>query len=199
MSRRGIAPQLPAWARPGGASSARQSTCSTHDRHLHRRRCLPGTRGSLSRRDPRRPAGLRRVQRLAPDPSAGICPMSAWSSSTPHRTQPTTGSPSGSPPPMSASPPISRWPRAASPRARAPSRRPAGIGRRTISAMLWPAARSRSHMREIGMNTGGPAALTRADRSRFLSALDAAVQAALQVRQPRTSRPASHPTAGCRR
>ncbi len=40
------------------------------------------------------------------------------------------------------------------------------------------------HMREIGLQTGGPAALTRADRSRFLSALDAAVQAALRVRQP---------------
>ena len=35
------------------------------------------------------------------------------------------------------------------------------------------------HMREIGLTTGGPAALSRADRSRFLSALDAAVQAAL--------------------
>ncbi len=35
------------------------------------------------------------------------------------------------------------------------------------------------HMREIGMTTGGPATLTRADRSRFLGALDAAVQAAL--------------------
>jgi uncharacterized protein len=34
------------------------------------------------------------------------------------------------------------------------------------------------HMREIGMTTGGPAALTRADRSRFLSALDAAVRTA---------------------
>jgi uncharacterized protein YaiI (UPF0178 family) len=34
------------------------------------------------------------------------------------------------------------------------------------------------HMREIGMTTGGPATLTRADRSRFLSALDTAVQAA---------------------
>jgi uncharacterized protein len=34
------------------------------------------------------------------------------------------------------------------------------------------------HMREIGMTTGGAAALTRGDRSRFLSALDAAVQAA---------------------
>ena len=36
------------------------------------------------------------------------------------------------------------------------------------------------HLREIGLNTGGPPALTRADRSRFLSALDAAVQAALR-------------------
>ena len=36
------------------------------------------------------------------------------------------------------------------------------------------------HLREIGLNTGGPTALTRADRSRFLSALDAAVQAALR-------------------
>lgn len=36
------------------------------------------------------------------------------------------------------------------------------------------------HMREIGMVTGGPAALTKADRSRFLSALDTAVQAALR-------------------
>ena len=35
------------------------------------------------------------------------------------------------------------------------------------------------HMREIGLTTGGPAPLTRADRSRFLGALDAAVQAAL--------------------
>ncbi len=34
------------------------------------------------------------------------------------------------------------------------------------------------HLREIGMNTGGPAPLTKADRSRFLSALDAAAQAA---------------------
>jgi uncharacterized protein len=34
------------------------------------------------------------------------------------------------------------------------------------------------HMREVGLTTGGPSALTRADRSRFLSALDAAVQTA---------------------
>jgi len=37
------------------------------------------------------------------------------------------------------------------------------------------------HMREMGMATGGPAPLTRADRSRFLSALDTVVQAALRV------------------
>src|SRR5277367_1489610 len=34
------------------------------------------------------------------------------------------------------------------------------------------------HMREIGLATGGPAPLTRADRSRFLSALDQAVRMA---------------------
>ncbi|MGH7101667.1 MAG: YaiI/YqxD family protein [Acetobacteraceae bacterium] len=34
------------------------------------------------------------------------------------------------------------------------------------------------YRRETGMNTGGPSPLTRADRSRFLSVLDAAVQAA---------------------
>ncbi len=34
------------------------------------------------------------------------------------------------------------------------------------------------HMREIGMTTGGPAPLARADRSRFLGALDQAVRMA---------------------
>lgn len=34
------------------------------------------------------------------------------------------------------------------------------------------------HMREIGMTTGGPAPFTRADRSQFLNALHAAVEAA---------------------
>lgn len=34
------------------------------------------------------------------------------------------------------------------------------------------------HLREMGMQGGGPAPLTKQDRSRFLSALDAAVQAA---------------------
>lgn len=36
------------------------------------------------------------------------------------------------------------------------------------------------HMRELGLGTGGPAPFTKADRSRFLSALDTAVQAALR-------------------
>jgi uncharacterized protein YaiI (UPF0178 family) len=37
-------------------------------------------------------------------------------------------------------------------------------------------------MREIGLTTGGPAPLTRADRSRFLSALDQAVRMAAAMR-----------------
>ena len=36
------------------------------------------------------------------------------------------------------------------------------------------------HLRELGQNTGGPAPLTTRDRSRFLGALDTAVQAALR-------------------
>ena len=36
------------------------------------------------------------------------------------------------------------------------------------------------HLRELGQNTGGPAPMTRQDRSRFLSTLDTAVQAALR-------------------
>jgi len=37
------------------------------------------------------------------------------------------------------------------------------------------------HLRELGVSTRGPAALTKADRSRFLSALDTAVQQALRA------------------
>ncbi len=37
------------------------------------------------------------------------------------------------------------------------------------------------HLRDMGVATGGPAPLTKADRSRFLSALDTAVLAALKV------------------
>lgn len=41
------------------------------------------------------------------------------------------------------------------------------------------------HLRELGVATGGPAPLTKQDRSRFLSALDTLVQAARrQVRPP---------------
>ena len=36
------------------------------------------------------------------------------------------------------------------------------------------------HLREVGTNTRGPAPLTKRDRSRFLSALDTALQAALR-------------------
>jgi hypothetical protein len=36
------------------------------------------------------------------------------------------------------------------------------------------------HLRELGENTQGPAPLTKQDRSRFLSALDTALQAALR-------------------
>ena len=36
------------------------------------------------------------------------------------------------------------------------------------------------HLRELGVNTRGPAPLTKKDRSRFLSALDTALQAALR-------------------
>jgi uncharacterized protein YaiI (UPF0178 family) len=36
------------------------------------------------------------------------------------------------------------------------------------------------HLRELGVTTRGPAALTKADRSRFLSALDTAVHQALR-------------------
>jgi hypothetical protein len=38
------------------------------------------------------------------------------------------------------------------------------------------------HLRELGTNTRGPAPLTNRDRSRFLSALDTALQAALRER-----------------
>ncbi len=36
------------------------------------------------------------------------------------------------------------------------------------------------YLRELGQNTGGPAPLTKSDRSQFLSTLDTAVQAALR-------------------
>ena len=36
------------------------------------------------------------------------------------------------------------------------------------------------HLREIGMNTGGPSPLTKTDRSKFLSELDAVIRVALR-------------------
>jgi uncharacterized protein YaiI (UPF0178 family) len=42
------------------------------------------------------------------------------------------------------------------------------------------------HLRELGVGGGGPAPFTKSDRSRFLSALDTAVQAALRVQPPST-------------
>jgi uncharacterized protein len=52
-------------------------------------------------------------------------------------------------------------------------------GARVVSptGKQWTQAR---HLRELGTNTGGPAPLTKKDRSRFLSALDTALQAALR-------------------
>lgn len=43
------------------------------------------------------------------------------------------------------------------------------------------------HLREIGMATGGPAPLTRQDRSQFLSMLDTVVQAARRTARPGVS------------
>jgi len=43
------------------------------------------------------------------------------------------------------------------------------------------------HLRELGANTRGPAPLTQKDRSRFLVALDSAVQAALRESDPRSA------------
>ena len=40
-----------------------------------------------------------------------------------------------------------------------------------------------SHMREMGMLTGGPPPLSRADRSKFLSALDTMLQASLREKR----------------
>ena len=41
------------------------------------------------------------------------------------------------------------------------------------------------YLRETGVNTGGPPPFSKADRSRFLNALDTVVQAALREQRPR--------------
>jgi uncharacterized protein YaiI (UPF0178 family) len=40
------------------------------------------------------------------------------------------------------------------------------------------------YLRETGVNTGGPPPFSKADRSRFLNALDGVVQAALREQRP---------------
>jgi hypothetical protein len=56
-------------------------------------------------------------------------------------------------------------------------------GRQWTQANIGSALAGREiarHLRELGTNAGGPAPLTKRDRSRFLEALDAALQAALR-------------------
>ena len=94
--------------------------------------------------------------------------------------QQTTGLPSASGLLTCASLPISRWhlvclkkgARVVSPTGKQWT--PANIGNAIAGREI---AR---HLRELGTNTRGPALLTKKDRSRFLSALDTAVQAALR-------------------
>ena len=45
------------------------------------------------------------------------------------------------------------------------------------------------YLREMGLNTGGPAPLTKQDRSHFLSALDTLVRAAQRTIRPRAQTP----------
>ena len=53
------------------------------------------------------------------------------------------------------------------------------------------------HLREIGAASGGPAAMTKADRSRFLSELDAACAAARRPPRPRAPAASSRRAASC--
>jgi uncharacterized protein YaiI (UPF0178 family) len=57
------------------------------------------------------------------------------------------------------------------------------IGKQWTAANIGNALAGRDiarQLRELGQNTGGPAPLTKNDRSRFLVALDTALQAALR-------------------
>jgi uncharacterized protein YaiI (UPF0178 family) len=59
------------------------------------------------------------------------------------------------------------------------------IGKQWTEANIGNALAGRDiarHLRELGHNTGGPAPLTKRDRSQFLSALDTVLQAALRAR-----------------
>ena len=58
------------------------------------------------------------------------------------------------------------------------------VGKQWTDANIGNALAGRDiarHLRELGQNTGGPAPLTKGDRSRFLSAFDTALQAALRA------------------
>src|SRR5438874_7683774 len=93
--------------------------------------------------------------------------------------QPTTGLPSASELLMCASPHIPLASRCLKKQARVVS----PTGKQWTQANIGNALAGREiarHLRELGTNTRGPAPLTKRDCSRFLSALDAAVQAALR-------------------
>jgi uncharacterized protein len=83
-------------------------------------------------------------------------------------------------PPTYASPPTSRWHHAVLREGRALSPPP---GKQWTQANIGDALVGREiarHLREFGTNTRGPAPLTKRDGSRFLSALDTALQAAMR-------------------
>lgn len=52
------------------------------------------------------------------------------------------------------------------------------------------------HLRELGLNTGGPSSFAKADRSRFLVALDTAAQAAMRANRFKKASPAIERTEG---
>src|ERR1700738_2997712 len=94
--------------------------------------------------------------------------------------RPMTGSRSTSRPSTYASPPTFRWQHGASKKG---ARVVSPTGKQWTQANIGNALAGREvarHLRELGTNTRGPAPLTKQDRSRFLSALDTAVQAALR-------------------
>ena len=72
-NRHNICPVPPAGCSDAGGhrrTGSRMTRAFTNDRHIHRRRCLPGPRGILSRGDAAQPAGVCGVERFASDPPA---------------------------------------------------------------------------------------------------------------------------------
>ena len=161
-----------------------------HDRHLHRRRRLPGARGGLPRRPAARPARCSSSPTARARSARRACRTSRWSRSA---RAPDVADDwiaeriAAADVCVTADIPLaSRC--LADGRARAGADRPA-VDRRTTSATRSPAARSRGTCARLGVSTGGPAPLTKADRSRFLSALDTMVNAALRGSPVGTGRP----------